>query len=97
MPIGLGTMPPVLLTPAGSLGLEGAAELAKAARAALAEGGPVRLSLAETTELSGAAAQVIVATDKSLRRRGERLDIHDVPPNLATLLTWCGLDFSSGA
>lgn len=89
-------MTSVPLAPVGPLQVEAAVSFAEEARAALARGGDLTVNLAAVTDLGGAGAQVLVALQKSLARRGDRLLVVETPPNLVPLLQWCGIDPSAG-
>lgn len=90
------TMTPALHLPPGALGTDAAVAFTDEARAALATAGDVTVSLEDTTDVTGAGAQVLLALRKSLTRRGDHLRLIRVPSHLVPLLDWCGLESTPG-
>jgi anti-anti-sigma factor len=52
--------------------------------------GSVRLDLAQVTYISSAALRVLVLAARTLLKRGERLQLANVPPQILTVLNLAG-------
>ncbi len=52
--------------------------------------GSVRLDLARVTYMSSAGLRVLVLAARTLQKRGERLQLASVPPNILTVLSLAG-------
>ena len=52
--------------------------------------GGVRLDLAQATYMSSAGLRVLVLVARTLQKRGERLQLVNVPPHISTVLNLAG-------
>ena len=52
--------------------------------------GGLRLDLAQATYMSSAGLRVLVLVARTLQKRGERLQVANVPPHISTVLNLAG-------
>lgn len=83
---------PSRLTLRGSVDVRSASELRRAAMELAECGHDVVVSCEGVVRIDVSALQVLIALDRELRRRTQRLDLIDVPPSIASLLSLGGLE-----
>lgn len=78
---------------AGAVDVRQADLLLQSARELARRGGEVTVDVTDASHLDGSAWQILIALDQSLKRRGLRLRLGELPPALRAACAIGGFDF----